>query len=94
MASEIQVYGADWCGVTFRVREYLMNARLSYDFLNIEQDAEARQFVLAMTGSGLRFPVVVVEDHIVVDPTIAELQRVLESRAILAERPRSPRRPT
>lgn len=88
MASEIQVYGADWCGVTFRVREYLMHARLSYDFLNIEQDPEARQFVLATTDGRLRFPVVVVEDHIVVDPTIAELQRELESREILAERSR------
>ena len=86
MASEIQVYGADWCRVTFRVREYLMNARLSYDFFNIDQDAEARQFVLAMTDGRLRFPVVVVEDQIVVDPTIGELQRVLESSAMLAER--------
>ena len=94
MASEIQVYGADWCGVTFRVREYLLKARLSYDFLDIEQDEEARQFVLATTNGRLRFPVVVIEDHIVVDPTIAELQRVLESRAILAERVRSSRRPT
>jgi len=94
MVSEIQVYGAAWCGVTFRVREYLMKARLSYDFFDIEQDEEARQFVLAMTNGRLRFPVVVIEDHIVVDPTIAELQRVLESRAILVERVRSSRRPT
>ena len=78
MASEIQVYGADWCGVTFRVREYLMKARLSYDFFDIEQDLEARQVVLAMTDGHLRFPVVVIEDDIVADPTIAALQRVLE----------------
>jgi mycoredoxin len=78
VASEIQVYGADWCGVTFRVREYLMKARLSYDFFDIEQDLEARQVVLAMTGGRLRFPVVVIEDDIVADPTIAALQRVLE----------------
>jgi disulfide oxidoreductase YuzD len=93
VAHEIQVYGAAWCGVTFRLREYLMNARLSYDFLNIEEDAEARQFVLAMAGGDLRFPVVVVEGHFVADPTIAELQRVLESRAILTEDSRTRRRP-
>jgi glutaredoxin len=80
MVSEIQVYGTDWCGVTFRVREYLMKARLSYDFFDVEQDPEARDIVLALTDGRLRFPVVVIDDDIVADPTIAELQRLLDRR--------------
>jgi glutaredoxin len=74
------VYGTGWCGLTFRVREYLMKARLAHEFFDIERDPKARDFVLATTDG--RFPIVVIEDHVVTDPTIAELQRVVAAHAI------------
>jgi glutaredoxin len=77
MANEIQVYGTDWCGVTFGVREYLTNSRIPYDYYNIEQDTHADQFVLAMNDGRRRFPLVVVEERVLTSPTIAELQEVL-----------------
>jgi hypothetical protein len=83
--SEIYVYGAAWCGLTFRVREYLMNAPLAHEFFDIERDAKAGQFVVEATGG--RFPTVVIDRQVITDPTIAELQRVLTAHAILP-RPR------
>jgi len=50
MANGIQVYGTDWCGVTFGVREYLTNSRIPYDYHNIEQDQDADEFVRAIVG--------------------------------------------
>ncbi|HWW82571.1 MAG TPA: hypothetical protein VNZ26_03155 [Vicinamibacterales bacterium] len=38
MASDVQVCGTDWCGVTFRVREYLTNSNIEYDYHDIERD--------------------------------------------------------
>jgi disulfide oxidoreductase YuzD len=64
------------------VREYLMKARVAYEFLDIERDPKAREFLWAMTDGRLRFPIVVIEHQLVTEPTIAELQRVMDARAI------------
>jgi glutaredoxin len=82
MANEIQVYGTDWCGLTHAVREYLTNSRLAYDYVDIDRDADAHRFVLAMNDGRLRFPLVVVEHHVVPQPTVAALQRVLGDHGI------------
>ena len=84
---EIQVYCTSWCGLTFRVREYLMKARLTHEFFDIERDPKAREFVLAVTDG--RFPIVVIEHHVITDPTIAELQRMIDAHAIRPSQRRS-----
>ena len=78
MASEIQVYGTDWCRGTFSVREYLMNSRIAYDYYNIEQDEQARDFVMAMNDGRKRFPMIVVDERVLTSPTLNELQQTLE----------------
>jgi glutaredoxin len=77
MASDIQVYGTDWCGLTCGVRRYLTAGHFEYDYYNIEDDENAEEFVLTTNHGRRRFPIVVVEDSIVTGPTLAELRRVL-----------------
>jgi glutaredoxin len=78
MASEIQVYGTDWCGLTRPLREYLTHSRLPFDYFDIDRNADARRFVQAISDSPWRFPLVVVEGHrIVMVPTVSTLQQVL-----------------
>ena len=64
----IQVYGTGWCALTYRVREYLMHARLTYEFFDIDHDRNADEFVLAATEGQRRFPLVVVEDDVMTVP--------------------------
>jgi len=78
MTNGIQVYGTDWCGLTFGVREYLTNSRIPYDYYNIEQDEQARDFVLAMNDGRKRFPMIVVEERVLTSATLNELQKTLE----------------
>ena len=78
MTNGIQVYGTDWCGLTFGVREYLTSSRIPHDYYNIEQDLGANDFVLAMSDGRRRFPLVVVEERILTSPTVNELRQVLE----------------
>jgi mycoredoxin len=80
MAEAIQVYGTDWCGVTVGVRRYLTNARIPYDYYNIEQNRDADDFVLAMNDGRRRFPLVVVQERVLTSPTIAELRQVLSEQ--------------
>jgi glutaredoxin len=83
VASDILVYGADWCGLTRGVREYLTNSRFDYDYFDADRDGDANRFVLAVNDGHLRFPVVVVEDQVVTQPTIAILQRAINEHGLL-----------
>ena len=85
MASDIQVYGTDWCGLTFGVREYLTNSRLAYDYFDVERDARAHDFVVAMNDGKRRLPMVVVQERVITNPTVSELQRVLDEHSIRPE---------
>ena len=41
----VKVYGADWCGDTKRVLKYLDALGLDYQYIDVEQDAEASEWV-------------------------------------------------
>ena len=73
----IQVYGTDWCRLTFSVREYLINSRVDYDYFDIERDPLADEFVRTVNDGQQRYPVVVIEDHRVTNPTLVELDALL-----------------
>jgi glutaredoxin len=87
MASDIQVYGTDWCGLTNGVRRYLTAGRFEYDYFNIDDDHTAEAFVLA-ANHGLRLPIVVIAGRVVTNPTAAELRHILDEHGIAFE-PRS-----
>jgi len=87
MASDIQVYGTDWCGLTERVRRYLTAGDFEYDYFNIDDDQTAEKFVLAANQGRRRFPIVVIEDRVVVPPTVAELRRILDQHEMRSSRP-------
>jgi glutaredoxin len=82
MASEIQVYGTGWCGLTHALRKYLTESRLPYEYFDIERDPEAHEFVVAMGDGRRRFPLVVVHERVVTEPRVSELQRLLDERGI------------
>ena len=83
MASEIKVYGTDWCGLTYNLRKYLLDARLAYDFHDIERDEEACAGMLEITAGRRRFPLVVVNEEVLDNPSRGELQRVLDDYGLL-----------
>ena len=89
MVNGIQVYGTSWCGLTFGVREYLTNSRIAYDYYDIEGDPRAHEFVLAMNDGRRRFPLIVVEERVLLSPTLDELQHVLDDHRV---RPATPKR--
>ena len=94
MAS-INVYGTDWCRLTFGVREYLINARVDYDYFDIERDPLADEFVRTVNDGRQRLPVVVVADQSGTNPTLAELDALLrdhrvEPRSVPSARRRQP----
>ena len=80
----IKVYGTDWCRSTFGVRECLMNARLDYDFFDIDRDHNADAFVRTLGNGARRYPVIVFPDDIVTNPTVTELGQLLRAHGAAA----------
>jgi glutaredoxin len=82
MATEVQIYGTDWCRLTFGVREFLMKSRVGYDYFDIDGDAQADEFVRIMSDGRRRYPMVVVGQRVIINPTLAELQTVLDQNGV------------
>jgi glutaredoxin len=69
MPNKIQVYGAAWCGLTYRLRQYLTNARIAHDFHDVDRDMGARELMLVFTDGRRRFPLVVVCTRVLGNPS-------------------------
>lgn len=78
MADKIVVYGADWCGDCFRSRRFLERNQIPFEWINIEGNKAAEQFVLK-TNRGMRsIPTIVFPDgSILVEPSNVELAKKL-----------------
>ncbi len=68
------VYGAQWCADCRRTKRLLDQRGVSYQWVDLEQDDEARARVLALTGGRRVIPVVVFPDggHLA-EPSDAQL---------------------
>ena len=71
---QIIVYGTRWCSHSRRSRQLLEQHRIDYQWIDIDQDSEARRFV-EETNHGFRsVPTIVFPDgSILVEPSQAEL---------------------
>ncbi len=49
----ITIYGTNWCGDCRRTRRFLDYHKIPYQWIDIDQDKEAEQFVLK-TNRGMR----------------------------------------
>ena len=76
--ADITVYGAPWCPDCKRAKRFLTEQRVPYEWVDIDQDAEALQQVEALQHGGHTIPTVVFGDgaHLI-EPTNEELAHKL-----------------
>ncbi|MGD0003597.1 MAG: glutaredoxin domain-containing protein [Anaerolineaceae bacterium] len=75
---EIVIYGTSWCGGTRRARLILDQNHITYRWVDIDKDADARHFV-EVTNHGYRsVPTIFFPDGtILVEPSELELSKKL-----------------
>lgn len=79
---EIRLYGTDWCGDTRRVRNYLDNKGIKYQWFNIDMDDAAGEFVAKVNNGFRSVPTLVFPDGtVMVEPSLYELQEKLGDEA-------------
>jgi mycoredoxin len=75
----IVVYGASWCPDARRARRFFDEQGLSYNWIDIDEDLEAADFVRKTNGGKVIIPVIVFPDQsILVEPTNYEMAKKIE----------------
>jgi mycoredoxin len=58
MASQITVYGADWCGDTVRTRRHLDRKGVDYEYVDVDEDSAGEKKVIEFNKGKRRIPLV------------------------------------
>jgi glutaredoxin-like protein len=71
---EIIVYGTVWCGDTRRARAYLDQNKISYRWIDIDLDKEARKYVESVNRGYRSVPTIIFPDgSMLVEPSVSQL---------------------
>ncbi len=78
--TKIRVYGTTWCPDCARAKQVLANNSVTYDWIDITNDAEARAYVEKVNKGNRSVPTIVFPDgSVLVEPSNAELEKKLAS---------------
>jgi mycoredoxin len=78
MADQILVYGTTWCGDTRRARRVFDENNIPYEWIDIDQDMQARKYVEEVNHGYRSVPTIVFPDgSMLVEPTSSELMKKL-----------------
>src|SRR6266540_917279 len=85
--SKIKVYGAPWCPDCKRAKQFLGEQRVAYDWIDIDQNGEARRLVEELQNGGRTIPTIIFPDgsHLL-EPSNDELAKKLGLQ-LMAKRP-------
>lgn len=73
----VKVYGAVWCEDTRKTRDYLDRVGVSYQYIDVDADPLAKEWVVQQNGGKQKTPTVVIDDQILIEPENADLENAL-----------------
>ena len=80
----IKVYGADWCHMTTETLSHLKHLGVDHEYINIEKDKKAAEFVRAQNHGKEKKPTLDVNGTILVEPDDDELDETLRKLKLLS----------
>jgi len=79
----IKVYGADWCGDTRRALAFLDTQGVNYEYVDVEQDAQASEWVKQQNDGKERKPTIDLGGRVLCVPTTEELTTALREEGLV-----------
>ena len=79
----IKVYGADWCSMTTRTRDHLRTLGLQHEYVDIDKDDKAAEWVRNQNGGKEKKPTLDIGGTVLTEPSNTELDRVLRQQQII-----------
>jgi mycoredoxin len=80
----VEVYGADWCGDTQRTRRHLDRLGVAYQYINVEQDQQASEWVKQQNNGKERKPTVKIGAQVLAEPSDQALEQALRQEGVLS----------
>ena len=80
----VKIYGADWCKDTQRTLELLRNLGVVYEYIDIEQDKQALQWVKDQNNGKEKKPTVKLGKQILSTPDSEELENALRKHGLIS----------
>lgn len=75
IGSTIIIYGTDWCGDCFRARFFFDSHDIPYQWINIDKDEQAEEYVKSVNHGMRRVPTILFPDgSILVEPSTQQLE--------------------
>ncbi len=72
--SQIIVYGTTWCPDCTRAKRYFDQRGIPYQWIDVDRDAAAREYIIKLNGGMRRVPTILFPDgSILVEPTNVQL---------------------
>lgn len=84
--NDVKVYGADWCGDTQNTLAHLDELGITYDYINIEQDREAANWVKEQNDGKERKPTLKVGERVLSTPSDDELDDALRGEGLIDDK--------
>lgn len=81
---EVKVYGTDRCAETQRTLKQLSGFGVAFEYVDIDKDERAAEWVRAKNQGRLRTPTLDVSGQILSAPDEEELESVLRERGFMA----------
>ena len=79
--ANVKVFGADWCPMTQRARERLQHLGVQYEYVDIEKDRDASEWVKAQNGGKEQKPTLLIDGEVLRTPSDEELEAALARAA-------------
>ena len=76
----IRIFGADWCPLTTAALRHLDRAGVQYQYVDIEKDPEAAEWVRNQNDGKEKKPTLDIDGVVLSEPTSAEIDRVLKEQ--------------
>jgi glutaredoxin len=83
IVNTVEVYGADWCEDTQRTRQHLERLGVAYDYIGLEQDQRASEWVKQQNDGKEKKPTVKIGAQILTVPSERELENALRQGGLV-----------
>src|SRR5436309_14149541 len=87
MTRKITVYGAAWCEDTTRTRELLDSLGVPYDYVDIDQDFAAEQWITRQNNGKRMTPTVDLGGNLLFEPSDEMLMAALRAERVIQDTP-------
>src|SRR4051794_12114177 len=81
--SQVKVYGADWCGMTRRTLSHLDSVGVDYDYINVDEDAQAAEWVKQQNNGKEKKPTIDIAGQVLTTPDNEELDEALRAQNLI-----------